>query len=690
MSILKNKAFIVSLVFALSIMSFSAQTNGRINVPINDNWSFVKSTEGKLEIENAQWETVSVPHSWNHSDMHEGKTFYEGVGLYKKSIEVPKTWKEKRVFIKFEGVGHVSDVYINNVHAGQHKGSFSAFVFDISPFLEYGEVNTILVKADNTAIKDVIPVNHNLFGIYGGIYRPVELIVTEKLNITTTDYASSGVYIKQKNVTTFNADIEVETKLENTKKGKQDVTLKTTILNHNSETVIENSKIITVYPQGRQSFYQSLKLKSPHLWQGIFDPYLYKVKVQVINESGKVIDEISQNLGLRNVEIIAGKGLFLNGKKYPMYGVNRHQDLFKHGNALTKKQEERDIDLIKEVGATTVRLAHYQQSEHFYSKCDSIGFLVWAEIPFVNRTMKTESDNAKLQMTELVKQNFNHSSIYIWGTYNEVWAETTSDYAPVLIRDLHDVAKTIDPDRYTVGVTGKPDIENPNNLNTDVQGINRYFGWYQGESAADLKPWLDNLKTNYPDFKVILSEYGAGSNINQQTDVLPNKIDPKGQFFPESFANRLHETQWGIINDDDYLIGSYVWNMFDFGLPLWSRGGISKRNHKGLVTFDRKNKKDVFYWYKANWNPEPMIYISDRRLVERTQAKTNVHVYCNVENIELYVNGKKIKSVKQGKTKVHYIFDSVQLKKGENKIVAKAKNDREIIEDEVVWNLKKI
>ncbi|MCL5245345.1 beta-galactosidase [Cellulophaga sp. 20_2_10] len=689
MTFLKIKNFSFFLFLTLFILKIQAQDTSRSVLPMNADWSFVKSPEGTLEVKNASWETVSVPHSWNQSDMHEGEGFYEGVGLYKKIIKAPETWSNKRVFIKFKGVGHVTDVYINNIHVGQHKGSFSAFIFDISPFLKFGETNTILVKADNTAREDVIPVNHNLFGIYGGIYRQVELIVTGKLNITTTDYASSGVYIKQKNVTTSSADIQVETKLENTLKKTQNVNLKTTVYNNAGEIVAVNLKNIMVYPQGRQSYYQTLVLKKPHLWQGIFDPYLYKVKVVVSSENGEKIDEVTQKIGLRTIEIIAGKGLFLNGKKYPMYGVNRHQDLFKHGNALTKEQENRDIELIKEVGATTVRLAHYQQSDHFYTKCDSVGFLVWAEIPFVNQTRKSESDNAKLQISELIKQNFNHSSIYIWGTYNEVWAKTTSDYAPVLIRDLHDLAKTLDPDRYTVGVSGKPDIENPNNLNTDVHGNNRYFGWYQGESAADLKPWLDNLKNNYPDFKVILSEYGAGSNIFQQAEVLPDKIDPKGQFFPESYANRLHETQWGIINDNGYLIGSYVWNMFDFGLPLWSRGGITKRNHKGLITFDRKNKKDVFYWYKANWNPEPMIYISDRRLVNRTQAETDIHVYCNVEDIELYVNGTKIKSVHTGATKVHYIYKGVALKKGKNKVVAKAKDNGEIIEDKVVWNLKK-
>lgn len=686
MAFLKN--FLFFLFCTLCVVKMQAQDTGRSILSINNNWSFVKSPKATLEVKNG-WKTVAVPHSYNYSDMHEGEGFYEGVGLYKKTIEAPVNWKSKRVFIKFSGVGHVTDVYVNEIHVGQHKGSFSAFVFDISPFLKFGEANTILIKTDNTAREDVIPVNHNLFGIYGGIYRPVELIITGKLNITTTDYASAGVYLKQKNVSKIKADLQVETKLENTFRNKQNVTLKTTVYNALEEVVTQDLKQILVYPQGRQSFHQNLTIKNPHLWQGILDPYLYKIKVIVLNNKKEVLDEITQKIGFRTIEIIAGKGLFLNGKKYPMYGVNRHQDLFKQGNALTKEQENRDIELIKEVGATTVRLAHYQHSEHFYAKCDSVGFLVWAEVPFVNRTRKKEYDNAKLQMTELVKQNINHSSIYTWGTHNEVWAKTTSDYAPVLIRDLNDIAKTLDPDRYTVGVSGKPDIEDPVNLNTDIHGNNRYFGWYQGESAADLQPWLANLKLNYPDLKIILSEYGAGSNIYQQTDVLPKKIDPKGQFFPESYANRLHETQWGIIKKDNYLIGSYVWNMFDFGLPLWSRGGITKRNHKGLVTFDRKTKKDVFYWYKANWNPEPMIYISDRRLVNRTKPETDIHVYSNLEHVELYVNGKKVTTEQQGKTSVHYIFTRVQLKKGKNRIVAKVKNNNQVLKDEVLWNLKK-
>jgi len=435
------------LIFFLSLSnSLCAQEVGRTILPLNNNWKFTKVPNESEDVANLNWSDVTIPHTWNAKDMQLSKDFYEGDAYYENEVLAPNDWKEKRVFIKFEGVGQVARLYVNDVFVGEHKGSYAAFVFDLTYNLDIGKSNKILVKVSNKARKDIIPINHFLFGIYGGIYRPVSLIVTDKMNISTTDYASPGIYIRQKEVSSESVDIQVATKLENSYNKIKYPTLNTSIYDHNGNKVVSEDSEIKVFPQGRQTFNQSLKIDKPHLWQAKKDPYLYKVIVSLLDDNGKVIDAVEQPLGVRKFEIIGGDGFYLNGEKYPMYGVCRHQDWWGHGNALSNKHHDADLDIIDDMGATTIRFAHYQQAEYLYSKCDSMGFVIWAEIPFVNKVSGDEAANAKMQMEELIKQNFNHPSIYTWGLHNEVYGKTPSDYTATLTQELNEIAKTLDPD----------------------------------------------------------------------------------------------------------------------------------------------------------------------------------------------------------------------------------------------------
>lgn len=678
--------FILYLFISLFLLyNVNAQDSNRLQIAFNDNWEFSKCTSTDVDSLIQNWKNITIPHTWNAKDMQEGKDFYEGYALYKNTFTAPKEWNGKRVFIRFEGVGQVAEVYVNDRYLGKHEGSYAAFVFDLSYDLEYGKKNKIVIKVNNVASKRIIPTRHSLFGIYGGIYRPASLIITNKTNISTTDYASSGIYITQKNVSKEKADIKIATKLESIEKGLSNIILESVIYDHKGQKVDKIQTKILMSPQGRKVFYQEFNLNNPHLWHGKKDPYLYKVVVSLKDENSIIIDQVTQPLGIRKFEVKGGDGFYLNNEKYSLHGVSRHQDWFDHGNALSNWQHDKDLELINEIGATTIRLAHYQQSKYFYHKCDSLGFIVSAEIPFVQRITNEEHSNAKLQMEELVKQNFNHPSIYTWGLHNEVKSKKPSDFGMTLTRDLNEIAKSIDPDRLTISVNGHGHMDHADNKNADIQGMNRYYGWYYGQ-VGDIKNWVETLKKNYPDHAVILSEYGAGANIDHQVEEAPEKVGYRDQFFPESYATRFHEIQWGDIANQDYLIGSYVWNMFDFGLPLWSRGGVPARNHKGLVTYDRKNKKDSFYWYKANWNDEPMVYISDRRATQRTKVSTDIHVYCNTSNLKLKIDGKRHPSFEKGKTNVHYIFKDVQLKKGENKIEATAGRKKNI-SDHVIWKL---
>ncbi|HEY1202147.1 MAG TPA: glycoside hydrolase family 2 TIM barrel-domain containing protein, partial [Niastella sp.] len=588
-------------------------------------------------------------------------------------------WKNKRVFIRFEGVGQVADVYVNDKFIGQHRGAYGAFSLDISYALVYGKPNTIVVKANNETREDIIPINHKLFGVYGGIYRPVKLVVTGKLNISASDYASPGIFIKQKNVSAAKADIQVITKLEN-KLGKiESAVLEATIYDAGGKKVQQTNTTVQVMPQGMQHYAQTLTILKPHRWQGIDDPYLYKVVVR-LKQNGETIDEVTQPLGVRHFEVIARKGFFLNGKAYPLHGVCRHQDWWGDGSALSNEQHAADINTILEMGANSIRLAHYQQSDYIYAKADSVGLVIWAEIPFVNAVSGKEMDNAKQQITELIRQQFNHPSIYVWGLHNEVYGKTPADYTSVLTAMLHETAKTEDPDRYTISVNGYGTMERNENQLADLQGMNRYYGWYEGKTE-DLEKWVKGLEQKYPDHKVILSEYGAEGNIFQQDETPPVKFDPvNSPYFPEQMETRFHEIQWGIIEKHPYLMASYVWNMFDFAVPLWTRGGIPARNLKGLVSFDRKIKKDAFYWYKANWSKQPVLYIADRRLVQRKQAVTTITVYSNVGKPKLTVNGKEITTVRQGTTAVHYVFEQVMLEKGVNRVSVVVKDHSDAVE----------
>lgn len=653
----------------------------------NDGWEFKKGPFSDEPMKsasqwNGNWEKVRIPHTWNAQDMQlKTNSFYAGEAYYRKKYHFPREMQGKRVYLRFEGVGSCAEVYVNGYLAGIHKGAYSAFACEISGQVKYGEDNEIIVKADNRARPDVIPVNHSLFGVYGGIYRPVWLVVTEPCNIVVTDYASPGVYITQKNVSAKSAEVSVKVKLDNATLAPVPLVLENAIYDRNGRLVKKQARDVELTPQGVQSYTTDFSLRNPHLWQGREDPYLYKV-VSRLMQDGRVIDEVVQPLGLRRYEIVAGKGFYLNGKKYPMYGVTRHQDWWGLGSALTNREHDADLAAIMDVGATTVRFAHYQQSDYLYSCCDTLGLIIWAEIPFVNRVTGQEWENAHRQMRELVRQSFNHPSIYIWGMHNEVYHP--HGYTAALTQSLHDLCKTEDPDRYTVAVNGYGHAEHPVNQNTDVQGMNRYFGWYE-KKIQDILPWVEKMEKEYPWQKLMLTEYGADANIGHQTEYLGDALNWGKPFYPETFQTKTHEYQWSVIAAHPYIIASYLWNMFDFAVPMWERGGIPARNLKGLITFDRKTKKDSYFWYKANWSKDPVLYLTQRRNTDREKKETSVTVYSNIGTPKVYLNGTELTGIRKGYTDVHYVFDKVTLNQGKNSLKAVVVYSGKEYTDELEW-----
>lgn len=694
---MKKKYFIITT-FLLLYTSLSAREVRNFN----DGWQFKKGpfNDSKASLQSNHtargWQDVQLPHTWNAKDMQVAlanmtafrnpqQRFYTGEALYKKVFTPNKADEGKRFFLRFEGVGSVAEVYVNNQYAGNHKGAYSAFSVEITRLLNYGEANEIIVKADNSERPDVIPVNNVLFGVYGGIYRDVALIITDKINIAVDDYASPGIYISQDNVSKKSADVQIKVKVDNKTGDKQPIQLLSTIYEMDGKTIKSKQETAYTLPiQGRQFLNQHFTIKNPHLWQGLEDPYLYKVVTQIM-ANGIVLDEVVQPLGLRHFELRPHEGMFLNGKKVPMYGTCRHQDLWGKGSALSREDHNTDLAIIQEMGATTIRFAHYQQAEQIYAKCDSIGFIVWAEIPFVNQVTTLEADNAKQQMTELIRQNYNHPCIYTWGLHNEVY--NPAEQVIPLTTALHDIAKTEDPYRYTVSVSGYNKIDHTVNGNADLLGINQYFGWYNG-NMSDIKTWLESVEKDFPNHKVIFSEYGGEANIFQQKEEIGDRGYCCGYDKPyyETFGTKFHEIHWGALEKSNYILGSYIWNTFDFGTPLSSQGGIHSRNNKGLVTFDRKTKKDPFYWYKANWSKEPVLYLTQRRAIYRANEVTPVTVYSNMGTPTLYVNGIEITDFSMGTTAVHYIFQNIRLKLGENIIEVKKTKDGQEFTDKIVWD----
>lgn len=685
-SALRN--FSLASILLACLLGSICKAEAREVTPFNNGWEFKKGPFPTDAMQtaarwNADWEQVNVPHTWNADDMQKKtNSFYAGVAYYRKHYVFPESLEGKRLFLRFEGVGACAEVYVNGYLVGTHKGAYSAFVCEIGSQVRLGEENEIVVKADNAARPDVIPVNHALFGVYGGIYRPVWLIVTEPCNIVVNDCASPGVYITQKNVSKQSADVSVRVKLDNATLAPVALELENAIYTREGKLVKVHRQSFELTPQGVQNYVSDFKISHPHLWQGREDPYLYKV-VSRLKQDGQVIDEVIQPLGLRKYEAVAGKGFFLNGKKYPMYGVTRHQDWWGMGSALTNREHDFDLEQIMEVGATTVRFAHYQQSDYIYSRCDTLGLIIWAEIPFVNRVTGQEWDNVHQQMRELIRQSFNHPSIYVWGIHNEVYHP--HGYTAALTQSVHDLCKLEDPDRYTVAVNGYGHAEHPVNGNTDIQGMNRYFGWYE-KKIQDIKPWIEKMEKEYPWQRLMLTEYGADANIEHQTELLGDALNWDSDFYPETFQTKTHEYQWGVISQHPYILASYLWNMFDFAVPQWKRGGVDARNMKGLITFDRKIRKDAFYWYKANWSKEPVLYLTQRRNTERERRETSVTVYSNLGTPRVFLNGRELDGVRKGYTDVHYIFDQVTLAEGRNVLRAVIVSDGKEYTDEIVWN----
>ena len=627
------RATIAGLLVALAGPSLAA--DGRSVVPLDTGWAF----EGPSVDGRTVRGTVTLPHTWNATDSLDGLEYARGVGTYTRVLAIEASSKGRRFFLRFEGANTVADVEVNGHAVGQHRGGYTAFAFEITPFVRPGAENTLVVRVDNRKQPDVLPLGGD-FNIYGGLHRPAWLVATGPVCVSLLDHASPGVYVRQPKVSEAEAQVEVTTVVSNGGAGPAAVSLTTTLLDAAGASFAEATRDESVAP-GETRVTQALSITRPRLWQGREDPYLYQARVRVA-VGGQVVDEVTQSLGLRTLRFDAKEGFFLNGKPLKVRGVSRHQDWKGKGAALTNADHETDLALIVEVGANAVRLAHYPHAEHFHDLCDRAGLLVWAEIPFVDSFMGGYADtpafreNGRQQLVELVRQAGNHPSIALWGIYNELTERGGNTAAQVgYVRELQALAKQEDPGRPTTAASllgpGNPLAAIP-----DTIAFNRYFGWYNGRPEA-LGPFLDDAASELPGRAIGVSEYGAGGDPAQHEQPPRRPFPLFHPWHPEEYQALVHEGNWAEIEKRPFVWGGFVWNMFDFGVHSRREGGTNAINDKGLVTYDRSLRKDAFYFYKASWSPEPVLYITSRRHVVREAARTDVKVYANVEDIELRV-----------------------------------------------------
>ena len=681
--------------FVLALI-FSFNSFARESTLLDSGWRFMQSDPAGVGGQamspadanwiDSSWQAVSIPHNWGWENAQQGKDFYRGPGWYRRELHITPE-PGKRYFLQFEAASLVADVYLNGKLLGEHRGGFGAFCFEITTNLSAAGTDLLAVRVSNQREPDIAPLSGD-FSVYGGLYRPVHLIETAAEDFTPTDHGSPGVAWLQTKVTQEEAVIDVTAQISNGTRRNQSRTLVATVLDGKGNPVASREEKITLAPNVTAPYFLHVTVPKPHLWNGRLDPYLYKAVIELRTTNG-VVDSVEQPLGLRFYSIDPDRGFFLNGQPYSLHGVDKHQDRFNKGWAVSEADLDEDISLIKEIGATVIRCAHYQHSDYFYSLCDQAGILVWAEIPQVNairNNLAFETTSAE-QLRDLIRQNINHPSIFVWSLFNEVGNGATEDPHREL-QDLKIIANGEDSTRPTIAATSTDKYPEMNKI-SDLLGWNIYPGWYPGWGTKDdFGATLDKHRQDSRQGGICVSEYGAGANAAQH-EQNPKQPNAGGQWHPEEWQAEVHEAAWAAMNMRPFVWGTFVWCMFDFAVSSRHEGGIPGRNDKGLVTYDRKTKKDAFYFYKANWSDEPTLNITSRRFTERTNAVTDVKIYSNAKEVELLVNGVSLG--KQGNaTNCIFTWKDAELKPGQNQVEARAEINGKSLSDNCVWTLKSI
>jgi beta-galactosidase len=747
-----------------SVPVFATKTRTDIfDGTINKGWKFLPPDKRSPPVvavaqgttfDDSQWQTVDLPHSWNERDGEDGPTtappYWRGAAWYRKHYTVPADMANQQIYLQFDASAYITDVWVNETSVGQHKGGYAAFRFDVTGVAKPGQDNVIAIRVDNgdgmagptwlegAPMSLVAPLSGD-FTLFGGIYRNLHVLGTSTLAISPMDFGSPGVYLNAKNVTADGADFEAKVMLANADAITKTATVEVQILDAEAKNVLwvlSGTKDVptfkptdgTTIGQEGPSILLTGYLASPHLWNGLADPYVHKVNV-LVKEGAAVVDSVRVPFGFRGHKIDTAQGFFLNGKSYPLRGVNMHQDHVRRAGRLdiadtvseaiitdptiidptsTKvapagtKMIDHDYEILKEIGCNFVRYAHYQHSDYTYAKADELGIVAWVENALVNRISEKDipifQENTQKQYTELIKQTFNHPSVMFFSMSNEILIQQGPDPTDVL-KTLDAIQKKLDPDRYSitanVGLNADGDEQRSANWVGDAACFNKYFGWYH-DTTVSFPPWVDLAhswqQSKHPNQPLCISEYGAGANPDPAyshelpiTEVSGNRT---GGFQTEEYQAFYHEAYYNKIRVSPFLLLTGIWNLFDFASDTRYEGNLPGENTKGLVTFDRSVKKDAYHFLRANWSTAPFVHITARRYL--TMAKSGwkeVKVYSNQPSVTLKLNGATVGTITdadiaaQNGTPHVFVFKNIAWAAGANLVQATAGTST----DEVTW-----
>ncbi len=675
----------------LTLLNARGLGDERQDQTLADGWKFIKD-DVAINASTDRWQIVTIPHTWNtrrddqgnhKEDPHFKDGYYRGACWYARSLDIPAAWQGRRIFIRFEAASLVSKTYLNGQLLGEHRGGFTAFCYELTPYLHFGGTNEVRVQVDNSHQADVLPLVGD-FNIDGGIYRPVHLLVTDPLCVSPLDMASSGVYETIKSLTDSEAQVAVKVLVSNGSTVSSDAVVKAEIRDTDGKVVASQTAVAAI-PAGQTSpVVANLVVSAPHLWNGRKDPYLYTTTVSILSD-GSLVDSVVQPLGLRTVKITEDRGFLLNGQPYPIHGVNRHQDWGDQGWAATSANYDEDAQIILDMGVTAIRLAHYPQSDYWHDRCDHNGLLLWNEVSLVGNIQYSPSfsANAEQQLRELILQRYNHPCIAFWGIFNELGIKKTEIEAAIpVLQHLKSVIQEVDSSRLIVAATNQ--LDRPFNQIPDHLCFNSYPGWYSG-TVDRMTLMIDKYFKEFGK-RIGISEYGAGSNTAQHQEDALMQPRASGPFHPEEWQTFVHEEDWKQLKDNPKVWGTFVWVMFDFQVASRHEGSQPSLNDKGLVTQDRKTKKDVYFFYQANWSDKPMVHIASNRMTPRREARTGVEVFSNCDKVELSVNGKLLDPVFPDSVKV-FRWPNVMLQPGKNEIKATGISSQGELTDLCDWVL---
>ncbi len=646
-------------------------------------WVFVRMDVPGAEqpgFNDSKWSKVTLPHTWNNLDGQDGGTnYYRGPGWYRKRFTVSKTHANRHFFLKFDGAFSATEVWLNGTKLGEHRGGFAAFAFDVTPILKVGADNVLAVKVSNAFDSHIVPLSAD-FTFFGGLYRDVHLLATDPIHVSPLDYASPGVYLKTSDVTSKSAHLEVTSVIANDSSLPTNATVRAVVVDSANQKVATLEGEVILPASSVSNAVISATIKHPHLWDGIRDPYMYRVFLEVL-QGTSVVDVVEQPLGFRSFNVDPEKGFFLNGEYYDLHGTSVHQDWINRGWAIGNPEREKNFALLKELGATALRLSHYEHAEQTYDLADKDGIVLWTEIPLINNITDDPAfyENAKQQLTELIHQRYNHPAIVCWGVFNEVTLHPGPDVTN-LVSQLAALAAEEDSTRpSTCAIAGRDD--QPSNWYSKLCAFNKYFGWYGGK-LQDFGPSMDRTHAAYPTRCIGISEYGAGASLVQHSEDPVVQPPPKGKFHPEEYQNLYHEVYWQAMKERPYLWCKFIWTLADFAVDDRDEGDTPGRNDKGLVTYDRQTRKDAFYWYQANWTTNAMVHLTGHTFPNRRANSITAKVYSNCDSVALFLNDVALGT----HTSTNCIFTwPIKLQSGRNAVRAVGTHGGATVTDKLTW-----